>query len=177
MKKILAEAFRELFWTAVSQANAVIRASVVDETIETAMVFLHKLDGFAALFGVSQMGFDEIAFVFSGFHLGLEPLHVVGEPTNDDNFGAFIEASARDSFTNTCAASCYNNDSIRQTKIHNFSVRMMIRALIKCEQELSEAIVLSKLFRWSTRTPRAIGEAFRCCSRVRTAVNNVLDRF
>jgi hypothetical protein len=123
MDKVLTEAFEEALRVTAGQADTIIGASVIHQSIESAMLMLDVVDGASALLRISQMRLDEIATLLPALYHLKKVLYILGCAADDDDSRTLFEASTRDRLAYPCTAAGYYDHVIFEFQVHFISFR------------------------------------------------------
>ena len=118
MDQILVEALDEAIRRAGFEANAVVRARIVDEADHAPVSAADVVDGVLALFRIGELRFDEVAFAPAVQHFGEEVFYVVRGAADDDHRRPLVEAGAGDGLADARAAAGDYDHAVVQAEVH-----------------------------------------------------------
>jgi hypothetical protein len=112
------KALHELLRTPCRKAYAVVYASVIDQAVDPTEPLLGERYRPPALIRISQFCFKKLATASVLLQLFSKLPYIVRKPANYSNLRALVQASTRDSGTDSRPSTGYQKDLVVESKFH-----------------------------------------------------------
>ena len=103
---------------AVLQANTIVDARIVDESVETSKLLESAVNGGGTVFRSQQIDTDKAARFASRLQFGLELLPRFGVEVHDDGDRRFLRAGASDGSADSLGATGDEDNFVVKLKVH-----------------------------------------------------------